>query len=87
MFKKSNHKTLTCPYVFFCFFLIVACCLICLKRQKPTDYESVRRRLAAEQQHFQESTAGFSSLSENLRGGACHARWQWCSLDAHITTV
>lgn len=47
----------------------------------------VQRRLAAELQHFQESTAGFSSLRQNLRGGACHARWRWCSLDVHITAV
>lgn len=47
----------------------------------------MRTKLAAEQQNFHESTAGFSSLSENLRGGACNARWQWWGLDADITAL
>lgn len=59
-----------------------------IKWQDSTEQTfSVRTKLAAEQQHFHESTAGFSSLSENLRGGACHARWQWWGLDADITAL
>lgn len=39
------------------------------------------------QQYLYKSSAGFSTLIENLRGGACNARWQFWGLDANITAL